>query len=463
MSAAVGRVEASAWLRWATIPGLIALVVLVVLALGAEDRETFEERTAAGGDLAGDTGATPGDGTIPPYSLGIPSDLDGVTISTIPPQLPTAGQGDPGPSTQDVTGNVEIECAGGGSGAGGPGGDCVTVMTLETPHGIYELRSDGSTTTITCIGGNWETVTLEPDPTGRIEGFRLADGNLERLTASDELVPGDVAVFPVGEGNVMVVAPDGSTTVLVPSADGVVVYDTTGTETAIGPGEVADLGGGLWLDAANDAASPATDTPEPAEPQSLDDAGDPDASSDPDAGEPDEVSDSDASDPDDAAADDQAADAEDGRSLWPYLAAAVAIVAAAAGAIWWIRRKEEAPEVVAPIVEPVATDWWAEFDAFLQSLRDMPDTAAAVRHAFAYASGGPGRLPARGDDTPLEWHATVTATDPDLAEPLATLVMRYVTVHYGDVTPSPTERDEAVDALGRLVQAAVRQPAGADT
>lgn len=95
------------------------------------------------------------------------------------------------------------------------------------------------------------------------------------------------------------------------------------------------------------------------------------------------------------------------------------------------------------------------FEAYLAELAAHPDPTQAIRHAYAYAEQGMGRLQAREpEQTPQEWHRSVEQTDPETAALLWPLTERYSAIRFGNATASDAERHAALQELRMLVHGA---------
>lgn len=383
-------------LRWLAVPIALALVVLALLATRSESSDEFVERT----------------------------EREQAQSET------EARQAEREAADQEAR-RAEFEAA--------------DRIVIQTPDGAIEISADGDVRPLDGDGNAGTVVELRPDPDGDIVGYRVEDGQFVPVRVG-ESTEGATLLGVDPDGQILLLHPDGSTTVIGHDGDGFVAEQSDGTSTRLEPGQQIDFGDGTSAGVAGNGG--------PFDPARPDDSNG-------------------ASGGSQGPSSDSSGPAGSAGLLGQLLLGIVVIgLVAAVGWLAWRylagRTRDGDPDEPAPDGLPAPTfaaahaptaDHWAVFEAFLQQLREHPDPSEAVLATFAYAERGAGRLPTRvADATPGEWLRAVRAQDPDLGTLLRPLVNRYSAVRFGDIAPSREEQLTAVDELDRLVRDACSVP-----
>ncbi len=302
-----------------------------------------------------------------------------------------------------------------------------TRIIIQTEDGAIELSSNGERVIGQDGDGEYTVLTARPDANGDIVGFRVNDdGTFEPIRPGEDTT-GDTIIVPNAEGGFDLVRPDGTRTQLSVDENGnVAALDENGNPIPLdrdGNGNY-DLGGGLTAD---EATVNEQDRP-------LDDQALPDSNS-----------------------------TGGGGINWRNILIVLLGFVGLAGTVWWFfAMRPNATTYLPPATVPAASGVaarglspWEAFEAYLSELAANPDPTQAIRLAYAYAEQGVGRLPARhGDQTPHEWHRSITPTDPEIAQALWPLTERYAATRFADHAATPAERDAALNELRSLVHMA---------
>ncbi len=300
-------------------------------------------------------------------------------------------------------------------------------IILQTEDGAVELSLDGEE--VQGRGSDGSIVTLRPDPNGDIIGFRITeDGTFEPVRVGDD-VEGATLIVPNDSGGFDLVQPDGSRLTLESDGEGgLLAFDEDGEPIPIRP----DGEGGYAL---GDGLT-ARESDIEIRPGQVDDQGNPipfDNNTGPSRG-------------------------PNWRNIGIIFLAFLGLALAA----WWffaMRPKETV--YVPPTTTPTGPHFgrspsaWEMFEAYLSELAAHPDPTQAIRHAYAYAEQGMGRLQPRDpEQTPQEWYQTVAAADPEVARLLWPLTERYSAIRFGNHVASDAERHAALQELRMIVHGA---------
>ncbi len=297
-------------------------------------------------------------------------------------------------------------------------------ILLQTEDGVVELSLDGESV-MAREGEGGSIVTLESDPNGEFVGFRVTeDGTFEPVRAGEDTT-GDTLIVPNTEGGFDLVLPDGTRTTLETDGNGELrAFDENGDEVALS----RNSDGGYNLGEGITAQGSDLEFDDQAE---FDD--------EPDFGP------------------------ESSGPNWNNIVVIfLALLGLALAAWWFFAMRPKQTTFVPPTTTPTGPTFgrspsaWEMFEAYLSELAAHPDPTQAIRHAYAYAEQGMGRLPAREpEQTPQEWYQTVAARDPEVARLLAPLTERYSAIRFGNHVASDTERHAALQELRLIVHGAL--------